>query len=66
MIITDEEKSKEIMQGYMTFSPMVDIEVQKRLFSELKDVADITATNPGWDGIRCRRHCSSIICANAV
>lgn len=45
MIITDEESSKEIMQGHITLSPMVDIDVQKRLFSVLKDVADITAIN---------------------
>lgn len=45
MIITDEESSKEIIQGHITLSPMVDIEVQKRLFSDLKDVADIIANN---------------------
>lgn len=45
IIITDEESSKEIMQGHITLSPMVDIDVQKRLFSDLKDVADITAIN---------------------
>lgn len=45
MIITDEESSKEIMQGHITLSPMVDIDVQKRLFSVLKDVADITTIN---------------------
>ena len=45
MIITEKENSMEIMQGHITFSPMVDIDVQKRLFSVLKDVADITAIN---------------------
>lgn len=45
IIITDEENSREIMQGHITLCPMVDLEVQKRLFSNLKDVADITVTN---------------------
>ena len=43
MIITDEGSSREIMRGHITLSPMVDIEAQKRLLSDLKDVADITA-----------------------
>ncbi len=45
IIITDEETSREIMQGRITLSPMVDLEVQKQLFSNLKEEADITAIN---------------------
>lgn len=45
IIIADEDTSREIMQGHITLCPMVDFEVQKRLFSNLKDVADITVTN---------------------
>ena len=33
------------MQGHITLCPMVDFEVQKRLFSNLKDAADITVTD---------------------
>ena len=44
IIIADEDTSREIMQGHITLCPMVDLEVQKRLFSNLKDVADITVT----------------------
>ena len=45
MIITDEESGREIMHGHITLRPMVDLEVQKQLFSDLKEVADITVTN---------------------
>lgn len=45
MIITDEESGREIMQGHITLRPMVNLEVQKQLFSDLKEVADITVTN---------------------
>ena len=45
MIITDEESGREIMQGHITLCPMVDLEVQKQLLSDLKAVADITVTN---------------------
>lgn len=45
MIITEVTISREIMLGHITLSPMVGIDIQRKLFSKLNDEADITSMN---------------------